>query len=442
MIRVTSDMYCEYLRYTNRFRHIPYYIDCLKLVERRILLTLHNTAPNKLVKSARIVGDCIGKLHPHGDLSTYEALVGLVQRGFVEGSGNWGRPGFIEDDRAAAYRYSECKAQKGLDNIISELLDYVPWEEIEYSNEPVYFSNPIPIGLIGSDFISGIGVDTIKCPRYKSKDLFERLLSLLSNTAANTIIPNVPGCNILEDSPGEFESILKTGRGRIQIIPKITRKYDHMIIHGRSPLKRFSPLITFNDRYKKKNKIEFFEFIDLSGDKDPIEVQISPIKGGQLTNEFVNEIWKRICQKVNVICNFIGKDLNTNVFSVDSLLLTAYNNWKETHLLKLDDDYRRIEGKLFEMDVIQVVRDIMQYNPTCKKVDDVIAAFIPHQKSFPMINPDQIKTVIGKYNIKTLIEKDLNKQEYTTELNNVQSNINNIDTNTLDRIKGYSKNVQ
>ena len=68
MMKVTSDLYSEYLRYTNRFRHIPHYIDALKLVERRLLLTLHQNARSKEVKSAKIVGYCVGDYHPHGYL--------------------------------------------------------------------------------------------------------------------------------------------------------------------------------------------------------------------------------------------------------------------------------------------------------------------------------------------------------------------------------------
>lgn len=436
-MRVTSDVYCEYLRYTNRFRHIPYYIDALKLVERRLLLTLNDVAKVKHIKSARIIGDTIGKLHPHGDLSTYEALIGLVQRGFADGSGNWGRPGFIEDDKAAAYRYSECKVQKGLNDIIMEFLDYVPWEEIEYANEPIYFANPVPVGLIGSDFITGIGVDTIKCPRYSSKDLFERLLSKLNNQTPKTIIPNVPGCDVYEEEPGEFEKILQIGRGSIQVIPKITTRYDHMIVHGRSPLKGFGQLIAFNKKYKKKNKVEFFDVVDLSGDRAPIEVQISPLKKGQITQQFINTIWQKVSQKVNVICNFIGSDYKTSIFGIDDLLINAYDNWKSTHLIKLNDSHRRTSEKIFELDVVQVVRDIMQHNPACKKVDDVIAAFIPHQQHFPMISPEDIKKAIGKYSIKALIEKDLNQQEYKTELGIIQGNITNINQISLDRINGY-----
>jgi DNA gyrase/topoisomerase IV subunit A len=440
MMKVTSDLYSEYLRYTNRFRHIPYHIDALKLVERRLLLTLNNTAKSKLVKSAKVVGYCVGDYHPHGDVSTYDALVGLVQRGFASGKGNWGQPGFLEDDKAGAMRYTNITVQKGLNNIITEFLDYVPWQEIEYAKEPLFFSNPIPVGLIGEGFITGIGVDIIKCPRYTSKDLFTRLTELLQNKTPTTIIPNIPGCDVYEETPGEFESILQTGKGSIQVAPKITVNYDNMIVHGRSPLKGFNQLIAFNKKHKEKNKQEYFDFVDLSGDRSPIEVQIySAVKKGQITNDFVKTIWQKVSQRVNVVCNFINDQDMVEQFGIDTLLMKSYNKWKETHLLKLNDDHRRVSEKIFELDVVQVVRDIMQYNPTCKKVDDVLAAFAPHQQSFPQIDNEHITKVIGKYSIKALIEKEINQKENKKELTDIQSQINTIDQISYNRIQGYMK---
>ena len=373
------------------------------------------------------------------DTSTYDALVGLVQRGFAVGKGNWGQPGFLEDDKAGAMRYTNIMVQKGLNNLITEFLDYVPWEEIEYNKEPIYFANPIPIGLVGEGFITGIGVDTIKCPRFSSKDLFTRLTELLQNKTPTTIIPNISGCDVYEENPGEFERILKTGEGSIQVAPKITVNYDNIIIHGRSPLRGFGPLIAFNKKYKDENKKEYFEHVDLSGDRSPIEVQMYPTKGGQITNDFTNTIWKKLSQKINVICNFINDDGMVEKFGIDDLLIKSYNKWKDTHLLKLNDDHRRIDEKIFEMDVVQVVRDIMQHNPNCKKVDDIITTFIPHQQSFPQISTDHIRKVVGKYSIKVLIEKDLNQQEHRQELKNIQKDINNIDQISYNRILGYMK---
>jgi DNA gyrase/topoisomerase IV subunit A len=438
MLRVTSDLYSEYLKYTNRFRHIPFYIDCLKIVERRLLLTLNEEAPSnkKYVKSAKITGYCSGNLHPHG--SAYDALVGLVHRGFVEGSGNWGNFGFNEDDPAGAERYTECRSDKKIESVISEFLEYVPKDEIEYAqNEPLYFSNPIPIGLVGIDFITGIGVDVVRCPRYNGKDLYDRLFGILSGEPLKPIIPNIPGCNVTEESPGEFEKILTTGKGVIKITPHIKIFNNRIDIIGRSPLIGFTRLISFNNNYFIKNKVLYFEHIDLCGNKNPIEVQIFPAKGGALTTEFINTILSKISQKVNVICNFIDKDFKTRIFGIDELLLSAFNNWKGLFLTKLNDDKSKMEEKLFELKVIQIVRDIIRSTDKYKNVDDIIDIFTPHKEHFPGIEEKDLRRVISKYTIKYLIEKDLNVIEYQKELDSINENIKNIDIIALEKLKGY-----
>jgi DNA gyrase/topoisomerase IV subunit A len=104
MKNVVTNLYPEYLRYIDSFRAIPWKIDALKPVERRLLLTVHEVARTKLQKSAKVVGFCLGKWHPHGDIACYEALAGLVNRGLVTGQGNWGSMG-LEDMSCAAQRY-------------------------------------------------------------------------------------------------------------------------------------------------------------------------------------------------------------------------------------------------------------------------------------------------------------------------------------------------
>ena len=141
-------LYAGYGRYITRYRAFPYNIDCLKLVERRVLLSLYDVARSNLVKSARVVGDCIGRYHPHGDQSTYGTLQQLVHRGFVHGEGNWGSPG-IDDDPAAAMGYTECKLEKWVEDFAFKYIKYVERYNIEYGDEPLSLPCPIPLGLIG-----------------------------------------------------------------------------------------------------------------------------------------------------------------------------------------------------------------------------------------------------------------------------------------------------
>ena len=116
-------------------RALPDARDGLKPVHRRILYAMHesNNVHNRpYVKCARVVGEVLGKFHPHGDASVYDALVRLAQDWnmrypLVDGQGNFGS---IEGDPAAAYRYTECRLQKiaasMLVDIDKDTVDFVP----------------------------------------------------------------------------------------------------------------------------------------------------------------------------------------------------------------------------------------------------------------------------------------------------------------------------
>ena len=116
-------LYMSYGRYINKFRAIPSNIDGLKLVERRVLLTLNDVAKS-LVKSSKVVGNAIAQYHPHGDMSVYGTLVNMVENGYAEGKGGWGGRG-LEDDKAAAHRYTECKINKWFSDNAFKYIDKI-----------------------------------------------------------------------------------------------------------------------------------------------------------------------------------------------------------------------------------------------------------------------------------------------------------------------------
>ena len=119
MKNIVSNLYSDYLRYTDRFRAIPWEVDMLKPVERRCLLSIHETAKTRFVKTAKVIGHIIGNYHPHGDVSIYKTLVNLVDQGYAVGQGNWGSPG-LHDDPPASYRYTEVKLEKWVEELAFE----------------------------------------------------------------------------------------------------------------------------------------------------------------------------------------------------------------------------------------------------------------------------------------------------------------------------------
>ena len=180
MDNIIPVFYSEYGRYISRSRMIPSNIDGLIPVNRRLLLVMHKIA-KKTTKSARIVGETIGTLHAHGDTSAYGSLVNLVYDGYADSSkSTWGGPGLV-DVPAPASRYTETSILPWVEKLAFEFIDFVPWELLELSEEPLYLPSPIPIGLVGDGIISGISYHKTVIPRYDKKDLVKRLLWLIQN---------------------------------------------------------------------------------------------------------------------------------------------------------------------------------------------------------------------------------------------------------------------
>ncbi len=455
--------YGEYGKYINRYRAIPSYIDCLKLVERRILLTLHETARNKFVKSAKVVGDCIGRYHPHGDQSVYGTLVNLVHQGLAIGKGNWGSPGLI-DAEASAYRYTEVKINPKVDELAFKYINFVPWEELELDPEPIYLPSPIPIGLIGEGVITGISFYKTTIPRYKLSDLALRMLWLIEhnfktvsldeelseNVAGPKIKPNIDGCDLVENSTNQFYKLLVNGTGTITIIPHGKIENDRTIkILGKVPNSSFNQLI------KDKEVLEIY-LNDLSTDK--LDIEIIPKKRNIDLNNLAAKIWDDyLIKKMNfsiIVCDNDGK---VSTVGIDTLLYNSYHAWKYAILLKSIDDYNKLNEKKIELLTIQIIRYILEkYN--CTKVSEVIQHFLEltkdnkilveleqfdlesncWKKDIREISSNCIVDVCNKRSIKNLIENQIDIQDIENELISAKSSIVNIDYNCYEYIKSLT----
>lgn len=426
-------LYAIYGRYTDELRAIPYYLDCLKPVERRVLYALHKVARRKLTKSALVVGDTIGKYHPHGDQSTYESLVSLVQRQYAIGQGNWGGIS-LKKSKAAAYRYTEVKINELVDKIAFELIDFVEWgdpENLQFQ-QPIYLTTPVPIGLIGEGVISGISFNTTKVPRYSFIDLIERLQSLFQNELdpskpLKTIIPNIPGCNVYELNPGDFEKILTEGEGSIIIQPQMSVDAHGVHVYGKPP--------TGTATWLKEN--EYYTVDDLStGGK--FEALFSPKKGA-VTQQFCDGVNQIVTSKVHFNCNFVVKNGTVERKSIDSLLRLSYNTWVENLTKRYESEKHALIEKLFEFKVIAVVREIVNnYGANLSKVDDIIAIFEQNLKQkYSDVSSQNIREVCGKHTIRRLIEHKLDSHSTELQLQDVENTIKNIVSVAYNKMLGY-----
>ncbi len=426
--------YTEYGRYLSRFRQIPFYMDCLTPVYRRILLSLHEIASStKTVKSAKIVGHIIGSYHPHGDSSAYGSLVSLYEQGFLDVQGNFGSMGLI-DAKASAYRYTEAKIKKWVDDFCFQLIDYVEHDEYEYAVEPLFLPSPIPIGLVGNGGIySGIAFHRTMVPRYKLSDLAKRLKWLIDKKGDEPIIyPTFEkdGCDVLKDDK-DAKSILNTGTGTITVIPRGKIIGKKLYVYGRVPLNSFNSLQDDDRLYIK----------DLS--KKTIEIEIESIKKQTDYKKFYQEIYNKYLIK-NLNINMFMCDVNGTVklMSVDEILLACYEYYVDANRYKLIDDCNRSLLKKFNNEIILRIRKILQDNPEIKTIDEIIKIVNKKQISITteefkddkwikinkIINADHIKEVC-KRSIKSLIEYKILLTDNDLEINDNKTKLINNNKN-------------
>ena len=230
---VQDEMRQSYLDYAMSViigRALPDVRDGLKPVQRRILFAMHelgNEYGKPYKKSARIVGDVIGKYHPHGDTAVYDALVRMVQEfslryPLVDGQGNFGS---MDGDSAAAMRYTEVRLAK----IASELLSDLDKETVETAPnydgslaEPRVLPARIPTLLVNGSSGIAVGMAT-SIPPHNMGEVVDALLALIRNpdlTVEELMgfipAPDFPTGGILYGLEGVRDAY-RTGRGNVQI---------------------------------------------------------------------------------------------------------------------------------------------------------------------------------------------------------------------------------
>ena len=223
-----SHAYLGYAVSTVKARALPEIADGLKPVQRRILYAMGDTpgGGQSFSKCARYVGEVLGKYHPHGDSSTYEAMVHLAQPfsmryPLIDGQGNFGSR---DGDSAAAYRYTEAKLSRYAELLLSEIGEGTVDFQKNYDgkfDEPVLLPARVPFGLLNGSFGIPVGFSTripphnlkevaaaaahvIKHPRAKLEDVLEMMPG-----------PDFPGGGQVISPPEEIKQAYETGRGSL-----------------------------------------------------------------------------------------------------------------------------------------------------------------------------------------------------------------------------------
>src|SRR5581483_4869097 len=226
-INIEEEMRRSYLDYSMSViigRALPDIRDGLKPVHRRILYAMHDMGilhNRKHVKCAKVVGECLGKYHPHGDMALYDALVRMAQRfsmryPLVDGQGNLGSD---DGDPAAAYRYTECRMTRISEDLLADIdkdtVDFVPNFD-ESTMEPVVLPTRIPNLLVNGSNGIAVGMAT-NIPPHNLTEIVDATITLVNNPSAGLADlmkhvqgPDFPTYGIIHGKSGIAEAY-KTG---------------------------------------------------------------------------------------------------------------------------------------------------------------------------------------------------------------------------------------
>jgi DNA gyrase subunit A len=314
-VSLEEEMRRSYLDYAMSVivgRALPDVRDGLKPVHRRVLFAMHesnNVWNRAYVKCARVVGEVLGKYHPHGDTATYEALVRMAQDFsmrylLVDGQGNFGS---VDGDNAAAYRYTECR----LERLAAELLADIDKETVDFvdnydgkEREPTVLPSRLPNLLLNGSSGIAVGMAT-NIPPHNLSEVVDACLHLLANPqcAIEELIklmpaPDFPTAGIIYGIAGVHEGY-RTGRGRVVMrarthFEEIPGKNDrHAIIVDELPyqvnkkalLERIAEMVT-------EKRLEGISDIRDESDKQGIRVVIE-LKRGELPEVVLNNLYKQ-----------------------------------------------------------------------------------------------------------------------------------------------------
>lgn len=378
-------------------RAVPDIRDGLKPVQRRVLyamneLGLNADKPHR--KSARIVGDAMGKYHPHGDSSIYEALVVLSQdfkkgMALVDGHGNFGS---IEGDGAAAMRYTEARLKKFTQDVYladldKDVVDFVPnFDETE--KEPEVLPVRIPNFLVnGSDGIA-VGMTTSTPPHNLSEiiDAMELLMDKPDVTTAElmevVLGPDFPTGGIVTNRKDLLE-IYETGRGRIkvrgraEIIPAQKKSERDCIVISEIPYTmvgaNIGKFLSDVENLAETKKLPDIVDISNQSSKEGIRIVLELRKGADAEQTLQGVLKKTKLEDtfgVNMLAIVNGRP---EVLGLKKVLehhlkfQMEINTRKYTTLLKKERARKEVqEGLIRAVDVIDLIIEIIRGSRTLK----------------------------------------------------------------------------
>jgi DNA gyrase subunit A len=403
-VNIEDEMRQSYMDYAMSVivgRALPDARDGLKPVHRRVLYAMHeaNTVWNRpYVKCARVVGDVMGKYHPHGDSAIYDTLVRMAQDfslryTLIDGQGNFGS---VDGDSAAAMRYTECR----LDRIAGELLADIDRETVDFAPnydgkelEPTVLPSRIPNLLVNGSSGIAVGMAT-NIPPHNLNEVIRACIAMVDNPdidldglMAHVPGPDFPTAGIINGAAGIREAY-RTGRGRIYVRARAEIENgdtDHpVIIVTELPYQvNKARLIEKIADLVKEKKIEGIRPDGLrdESDKDGMRIVIE-LKRGESPEVLLNNLYRQTQMQsvfgINVVALIDGQPKTLNLHDLIDCFLRhrreVVTRRTMFELRKARDRAHILEGLAVALASIDPIIELIKTSPSPTEARERLAA--------------------------------------------------------------------
>jgi len=385
-VSIESEMKKSYLDYAMSViigRALPDVRDGLKPVHRRVLFAmrdLKNDWNKPYKKSARIVGDVIGKYHPHGDSAVYDTIVRMAQDfsmryPLVDGQGNFGS---IDGDPPAAMRYTEIRMQRlahqMLDDLDKETVDFVPNYD-ESLTEPAVLPAKIPNLLINGSSGIAVGMAT-NIPPHNFSEVTEALKALIDNPditfeELTELVPgpDFPTGGIIYGTEGIREAY-RTGRGLIRlrarvIVEKDKRTQGETIVITELPYQvNKAKLVEKIAELSRNKQIEGLRYVRDESDREGMRIALG-LKKDQIAGVIINQLYKLTRMETTFGVIFLAiVDNRPELLNLKQILEYFILHRKEIVVRRTRFDLNKAEARAHILEGLKIALD---------NLDDVVA---------------------------------------------------------------------
>jgi DNA gyrase subunit A len=372
-----QEMQSSYLKYAMSVivsRALPDVRDGLKPVHRRIIYAMHKlglTPGAKYMKSARVVGDVLGKYHPHGDASVYNAMVRMAQEfslryPLVDGQGNFGS---IDGDGAAAYRYTEARLNKPAAYLIQDIdkntVDFADNYDGS-TKEPTVLPNLLPNLLLNG--VTGIAVGmATNIPPHNAGEIISAIRAMIENPeiTIDEICEHIKGPDLPTGGIALYSESLKdayrTGLGRVTIKSKADIEEDRIIIREIPyETNKAECLIKIADLIKDK-KLDGIRDIRDESNKDGIRIVIE-VKRDAVPEIVLNNLFKQTDLQKNISYNMlalVNRGRQPKLLNVQEILAAFIEHRSEVVRRRTQFDLNGAQAELHILEGLQIALDFI-----------------------------------------------------------------------------------